>query len=226
MVLTIQVLLGFLPSFAWLIFYLQEGLHPEPKRLLALSFINGAAFAFLALVVQFALRPLLGALNIAQLSILGLLVFSAVEELLKFAAAYAAVHKSPGFDHPVEAMIYVIVAALGFAAVENVGVLVGGGNADTLALASVFHVVTFRFIGATLLHTLASGIVGYYWAKSIRHFGAGRYLIWGLTLATVLHAAFNYGILKYNELGLSVGLLMMAGFFVLADFEKLKPKMV
>src|SRR3989344_697863 len=172
MVLAVQVLLGFIPSFAWLLFYIQEGMRPEPKRLIGLAFVTGAAFA-----------------------------------------------------QPVEAMLYTVVAALGFAAVENVGVLIGG-NPGSLGFANIFHVITFRFIGATLLHTLASGLVGYHWALRIRHFGAKRYLIGGLVGATLLHAIFNYGILNYSERGLSLALLIIVGFFVLGDFEKLKAKVV
>jgi RsiW-degrading membrane proteinase PrsW (M82 family) len=225
MILAIQVMLGFLPSFTWLLFYVQEGIHPEPKRLIALTFVTGAAFAFIALALQYGLKGILDALNIAQMSVLWLFLFAGIEEVLKFAAAYAAVHKSPDFEHPVDAMLYIIVAALGFAAVENIGVLVGG-NPGTAIFANIFHLVTFRFIGATLLHTLASGLAGYYWALSIRNFGAKRFIFWGLLGATVLHAAFNYAILHYNEMGLSVALLMIAGFYVLADFEKLKPRVV
>ncbi|OGY97539.1 MAG: hypothetical protein A2855_02600 [Candidatus Liptonbacteria bacterium RIFCSPHIGHO2_01_FULL_57_28] len=225
MVLAVQVLLGFIPSFAWLLFYIQEGMRPEPKRLIGLAFVTGAAFAFIALIFQLGLREFLSEAPINERSFLWLLLFGGVEEFLKFAAAYAAVHKSPDFDQPVEAMLYTVVAALGFAAVENVGVLIGG-NPGSLGFANIFHVITFRFIGATLLHTLASGLVGYHWALSIRHFGAKRYLIGGLVGATLLHAIFNYGILNYSERGLSLALLIIVGFFVLGDFEKLKAKVV
>lgn len=225
MVLAVQVLLGFIPSFAWLIFYLQEGMRPEPKRLIALTFVTGAAFAFIALIFQMGLRSFLAGWNLDNRSFFWLLLFAAVEETLKFSAAYAAVHKSPDFDQPVEAMLYAVVAALGFAAVEDIGVLIGG-DASMAGFANVFHLVTFRFIGATLLHALASGLAGYYWALSIRHFGAKRYLAIGLLAATVVHAAFNYGILHYNERGLSLALLMIVAFFVLGDFEKLKSKVL
>ena len=225
MILALQVVLGFLPSFTWLFFYLQEDIHPQPKRLVALAFVNGAAFAFLAILIQFGIKSALTSLGVGNMSVLWLLLFAATEEILKFAAAYAAVHKSPDFDHPVDAMVYAIVAALGFAAVENIGVLIGG-NPGTMVLANVFHIVTFRFIGATLLHTLSSGLVGYYWALSVRRWGAKRYLVWGLALATVLHTAFNYAVLHYQEMGLSVAFLMIVAFFVLADFEKLKASVV
>src|SRR6185369_2975536 len=213
MVITIHVLLGFVPGFAWLVFYLQEESRPEPKRLIALAFLTGAAVAFIAFAAQIRIRSLLAGLNMPQYSFTGLFLFAACEELLKFAAAYAAVHKSPEFEEPVEAMLYAVVAALGFATVENIGILLGG-NPQSLVLANAFHLVTFRFIGATLLHTLASGLVGYYWAMSIRHFGAKRFVLGGLCAASLLHALFNYGILHHHNIpSFSLALLMIAGFF-------------
>src|SRR3989344_2905459 len=139
------IILGLLPGFAWLTFYLREDCHPEPRRIIALTFVNGAAFAFFALVAQVFLDDFFSANNIARLSVVALLAFSAVEEFLKFFAAYAAVHKNPVFDEPIDAMIYAIVASLGFATVENIGVVVGSPG-ESLFLANIFHVVTFRFI--------------------------------------------------------------------------------
>lgn len=220
----LAVILGLLPGFAWLAFYLQEEIHPEPKRMIALAFVNGAAFAFLALGAQLILRNSFDSAGIAQLSIIGVLVFAAVEELAKFWAAYAAVHKSPEFDEPVDAMLYAVVAALGFATMENVGVLVGGSS--TVILPATFHLITFRFLGATLLHTLTSAVFGYYWALSIREFGAKYYLLIGLLTATFIHGAFNLLVLNFGEKGFSVIFLIIIGFFVLADFEKLKTKML
>ena len=219
------IILGLLPGFAWLTFYLREDCHPEPRRIIALTFVNGAAFAFFALVAQVFLDDFFSANNIARLSVVALLAFSAVEEFLKFFAAYAAVHKNPVFDEPIDAMIYAIVASLGFATVENIGVVVGSPG-ESLFLANIFHVVTFRFIGATLLHTLTSGIMGYYWAKSIRRFNSKRLILTGFVVATLIHTAFNVLILRHGEAGLPLILLAAVGFFVLRDFESLREKVV
>lgn len=192
--------------------------------MIALAFINGAAFAFLALGAQLILRNSFDSAGLSQLSIIGILVFAAVEELAKFWAAYAAVHKSPEFDEPVDAMLYAVVAALGFATMENIGVLVGGSS--TVILPTTFHLITFRFLGATLLHTLTSAIFGYYWALSIREFGEKYYLLIGFMMATLIHGSFNLLVLNFGEKGFSVIFLIIIGFFVLADFEKLKTKVL
>jgi len=42
--LYIFILLGLLPSFAWLFFFLKEDTHPEPKKMIALVFFLGGIF--------------------------------------------------------------------------------------------------------------------------------------------------------------------------------------
>ncbi|KKW15738.1 MAG: hypothetical protein UY56_C0027G0005, partial [Parcubacteria group bacterium GW2011_GWA1_50_14] len=46
------IVFGILPGIVWLFFYLQEDLHPEPKKLLIKTFLIGGLFAFLALLVE------------------------------------------------------------------------------------------------------------------------------------------------------------------------------
>ena len=217
------LIVGLIPGFIWLLFYLKEDLHPEPKRLLLLTFLAGAVFSVLALAAQLGLNALLPALGVATLSPLALLGLAAIEECTKFAAAYCAIHKNPDFDEPVDAMIYMVVAALGFATVENIGAL-HGLTPHVGFLGDLFETVSLRFVGATLLHTLTSGLIGYFWAVSIRDFNSHKFVAWGLLVATVLHAAFNYLILLYDSFAYPVLLVLIVGFFVLNDFEKLRTK--
>jgi len=44
----------------------------------------------------------------------------------------------------------------------------------------------------------------------------------GFLIATVLHATFNYLILNLGDIAYTVVFLLIVGFFVLNDFEKLK----
>ncbi|MBI4094436.1 MAG: PrsW family intramembrane metalloprotease, partial [Candidatus Liptonbacteria bacterium] len=170
------VFLALVPSFAWLFFYLQEDLHPEPKKLLALTFVVGAAFSVPALYLQIASNCVLlldceaARQDFAAFSVPFIFLFAFIEEAAKFAAAYFTVRRSPAFNEPVDAMIYMVVASLGFAAAENLGIF-NFGRAPGVPFADAFEITTLRFIGATLLHALASAIVGYYWAVSIRDFG-------------------------------------------------------
>ena len=40
-----MMLLGILPGLVWILFYLQEDPHPEPKHLILLSFVVGGLMA-------------------------------------------------------------------------------------------------------------------------------------------------------------------------------------
>jgi len=217
--------LSLLPGVAWLFFYLQEDLHPEPRSLLSLVFFAGMVSALAALFLQTAANGSLDGLGVAVFSPVSLIVLALIEEFCKFAAAWLVIRKNPEFDEPVDAMIYMIVAALGFATLENVGALLG--KAPHLAdFGFAVQTTSLRFVGATLLHTLTSGLVGYYWATDIRRFYSSRFIAMGLLLATILHAAFNYLIISYGELSYALLFVVVVGFFILSDFEKLRDKMV
>lgn len=221
--LVISLTLGLLPGFAWLFFYLGEETHPEPKRLIAFTFVIGMAFGFFTVAIEMFFSKGLGGVGIGEFSIVSLIGLALIEETMKFAAAHFAVSRSPAFNEPIDAMIYTIVAALGFATLENIGALSNitvGANFVPAALTTL----SFRFIGATLLHSLTSAIVGYYWALGLVRGRFKRYLLVGLAVATSLHAIFNYLILSYGDNAYIVVFLVVIGFFVLNDFEKLKTK--
>ena len=117
----LPLILGILPSFAWLFFYLKEDPHPEPKKLILETFLAGAISTLIVLWLQIAFNNWAQPNGIAQYSFLSFLVLSAIEEFFKFGAAWIVIKEHiSDFDEPVDAMIYLIVAALGFAALENI----------------------------------------------------------------------------------------------------------
>jgi RsiW-degrading membrane proteinase PrsW (M82 family) len=128
-------------------------------------------------------------------------------------------------------MVYIITAALGFATVENVLIMdnifsLATTASLTASLNTAFSTVALRFIGATLLHTLASGFVGYYWAKRIIK-RSRVYLFYGLFWAVLIHSVFNYLIIKFQSINFLIPslFLILGAIFVIVDFEKLR-KMV
>ncbi|MDD5547731.1 MAG: PrsW family glutamic-type intramembrane protease [Candidatus Pacebacteria bacterium] len=211
----LYLILGLIPSFAWLIFYLKEDPHPEPKKVIFFAFLAGALSTFVALGLQLLFNDLISKQNIARYGTISFLGLAVIEEFLKFGAAFIVIKKFwKEFDEPIDAMIYMVVAALGFATIENVAAAAKLG-------ASVFETTTLRFIGATLLHTLSSGLLGYYWARSI--LDKKRVLLaYGLIFASILHAIFNLLILKFEPLFIPTAFLIFYAFFILYDFEKLK----
>ncbi len=241
--LILAIALGILPGFAWLLFYLKEDLHPEPKKLIAATFAAGAVVTFIALAFQcYTFQNVFGfescgirlenAVNSLSFfnGIYLVVALALIEEVLKFGAAFFAVNRNPNLNEPVDAMIYMVVASLGFATVENLAVAISAANSMGVdnfgSFIEMFRSISFRFIGATLLHTLASGLVGYYWAISIREFEKRSLIAWGIVIATVLHAIFNYIIIKFDDRFYLIVLLLVVGFLVITDFEKLKRKSI
>jgi RsiW-degrading membrane proteinase PrsW (M82 family) len=223
LMLIISLVAGLLPGFAWLVFYLGEAPRPEPKRLIAFTFIVGMAFGFFTVAIENIFSNWATGIGIQELSLLSLFGLAIIEEVMKFTAAYFAINRNPEFGEPVDAMIYMIVAALGFATLENIGAI-AGLTPQAALIPAVLQTVSLRFVGATLLHTLTSGIVGYYWALGIVRGKVARYVALGIPIAAVLHTTFNYLILTYGDAVYSVIFLMVVGFFVLNDFEQLKAK--
>jgi RsiW-degrading membrane proteinase PrsW (M82 family) len=222
--LVIALVLGLLPGFAWLVFYLSEDPHPEPKRLIALTFLAGIAFGFFTIALEQMFNHATSRWGIDELSILSLLGLAFIEEFMKFGAAYFAVGKSPELDEPIDRMIYMIVAALGFATLENIGAITNVSAPQTAIISAVLQTDSLRFVGATLLHTLTSGVVGYHWALGAAHGKAVHGIVMGLIMAAALHAFFNYLILNYGNIAYTIVFLVVIGFFVLNDFERLKLK--
>ncbi len=222
--LVATLVFGLLPGFAWLIFYFTEEPHPEPKRLIVLTFFVGVAFGFFTIVVEQMFSHAESQWDIQELSLISLAGLALIEEVLKFGAAYFAVGKSPLLDEPVERMLYMIVAAMGFATLENIGAVsnISLVASQTAMVGAFFATASLRFVGATLLHSLTSGIVGYHWALGVARKKVGWNLAFGLVIATALHTFFNHLILDYGDITYVVVFLLIVGFFVLNDFEKLK----
>jgi len=217
----LAVLLGILPGFVWLMFYLQEDEHPEPKKMIAKVFFAGVLMTAVIVILQFLFQEASKLIAIPRRDFVSIIVFAGIEEIFKFLAAYWVIRRSKFFDEPVDAMIYMIVAALGVATVENV--LIAYNMLQT-GLNEVFNTITLRFLGATLLHTLSSATVGYAWAVGIMRKRIGLWVFFGLINAIALHSVFNYLIMIFDRqiLIYPTLFLIVAAFFIFYDFEKLK----
>ncbi len=155
----------------------------------------------------------------------GFFLWSAfVEEFIKFYAIRLTIMNNPEFDEPIDAMIYMVTAGLGFAAIENILITFqtfpdGAG--------AVVSLLTLRFIGATLLHALSSALLGYFlamaWFFQNHH---KKLLIIGLCIATMFHFTFNMIIASFenqiNALVYTTSLLLMMSFLVSILFDRMR----
>lgn len=206
----IALLGGVLPALIWLWFWHRQDKEcPEPRGLVALSFMAGMVIVFFA-------RPLLEIIVVAMPTIdrivdllaikysfitptsatMQNILLSATEELGKYATVFFIAFHSHHFDEPIDAVIYLVTAALGFAAMENalyiLKDLAQGGSADVLLNGNL------RFLGATILHTISSAFIGiavafsFYAHRLVKILSAAL----GILAATLLHAQFNLSIIE------------------------------
>lgn len=210
---------GILPALLWVWFWNREDkLHPEPKRLIILTFIAGMVVVAIVIPLEKLALALLVQTNLVVIA------WAAIEEVLKFAVAYFVVLHRREVDEPIDSIIYMLTIALGFAAAENTLFLLGPISNSGM-LQSILT-GNFRFLGATLLHVLASSVIGvamalaFYRKKTTKIF----IITAGVILSIALHAIFNFSILK-SEGGnlLQVFAFVWIGLvFLLLAFEKVK----
>lgn len=222
------VALGILPPILWLAFWLREDTHPEPKKEIVFVFFAGMASVAAALLFEsifLETNSSLGkifAYSAGTFQMLNLLGFALIEELSKTFAAFFTAIKSKYFDEPEDGIIYLITAALGFAAMENVLFIAGSLK---ISVGQSLVVSAFRFINAVLLHVSSAAIIGAGFAFSFYHkTNRNKDVIFAIVLATLLHALYNYLIIKNIESAVgqfSATLLVVGGAIIaLLLFEK------
>ncbi|HBB49852.1 TPA: hypothetical protein DCZ50_03135 [Candidatus Nomurabacteria bacterium] len=198
--LFIPIFTGILPALLWLWYWLREDPHPEPRKTLIFSFILGMLGVPVALFLEYFLYELVKGLDfspqtaISMTSPLLLLGWAFIEEIVKFQFAWWGDLKRSVYDEPVDALIYLITVALGFAALENVFFLFDLYNETPTIMALTANL---RFFGANLLHIVSSATIGVSIAFSFFHKEHAIRNIWGgIILATLLHWAFNAAIIN------------------------------
>jgi RsiW-degrading membrane proteinase PrsW (M82 family) len=184
---------GMAPPLIWLWFWRKEDrVAPEPRKIIFFVFLAGILVVPLVLPLEHAVLKAYGG------GFTTVILWAAIEEIAKLVAAYLGALTTRYADEPIDMVIYLITAALGFAAIENVLFLLGPLAEGRTLLGAITG--NMRFIGATLLHTATSAIIGLGLAFSFyRHRRTKkRFLIGGVILAIILHTLFNFSIMQTN----------------------------
>jgi RsiW-degrading membrane proteinase PrsW (M82 family) len=209
---------GIVPALLWLWFWLREdSKKPEPKLLLLLTFLIGMISVFVVLPLQ----KLFVGLTISE-DILTI-IWAAIEELVKFGAVWVIALSSKEADEPVDFAVYMIIGALGFAALENALFLIDPIDLGESTVALITG--NLRFLGAMLLHAVSSATIGIMLGLSFYRgwFSKKIYLLLGIGGAITLHSTFNFLIINNNGSLLNVfSLLWVVTIFVLLMFEQLR----
>ncbi|HEY4509100.1 MAG TPA: PrsW family glutamic-type intramembrane protease [Candidatus Paceibacterota bacterium] len=213
-------ILGLIPALIWMWFWLKEDSHPEPAKMITLSFLGG----MLAVLVVLPLEKLVYNYQ-PDPHLLSFILWATIEETAKFAFVYfIALRNKKVADEPVDDMIYLIVSALGFVTFENALFLIpsihAGNLVDTIVSGNL------RFVGASLLHIMSSATIGVYMALAFykSHVDKVFYTIAGVIVAIVLHTGFNLLIINSAEknIFLTFGVVWVGIVAILLMFEKIK----
>lgn len=211
---------GILPALFWLWFWTREDkIHPEPRIRILLSFLGGMVAVILVYPLQKIAVAYFGEVNSSTI-----FSWAVIEEFAKyFMVALIALH-SRDFDEPMDGMIYLITTALGFAALENTLFILN----PLLTGESFKSIITGneRFIGATLLHVVCSGLIGFYVGLEFYNSKIKK-MIWrviGISIAITLHAMFNLFIIYENgeKTFLVFSVLWIFVLVILLLFERIK----
>jgi RsiW-degrading membrane proteinase PrsW (M82 family) len=218
-ILTLAFLGGIIPSLLWLWFWLKEDDgHPEPKTLLTLVFIMGMASVVVVLPIQKFIQSVISSPD-GQL-----VLWASVEEILKYLAVLIILYKTNNANEPIDWPIYLITAALGFAALENALFLVKPFSISEATVALLTG--QLRFLGSTLLHTVSSGTIGIAIGLSfyMQEFKKKWFLFIGFLVAISLHSVFNFFIIKNdgNDFLKVFAFLWVVTIIVMLLFEKVR----
>ncbi len=210
--LIMTILGGVVPVFIWMVFWLREDecyeftdhqnhvtqiCEPEPRSLVAITFLCGGAAVVLTLFLQKFTQPFFSGVDL-------IIVWAAIEELLKYGVFWIIDSKSEHINEPADALVYLSVTALGFSAVENCLFLYQALEGGTVTSAIIGQ--NYRFLGASILHVLASGFIGICIGYTFFLSVLSRRLatLFGIAGAIALHSAFNYLIIMDSRGGLQI----------------------
>jgi RsiW-degrading membrane proteinase PrsW (M82 family) len=184
-------------SLFWLQYFdLKDYLRPEPRRMLALSFLLGAGSAIVGLGLYY-LIPVLGGPEDPggtnwQILLYCLLLVGPIEEGVKFIAARFFIFRSIHFDEPIDGLIYSSAIAIGFASFESL--------IYTNLVTWPHHIA--RAITAPITHSLFASIWGFATAYAFfqTRNRTSRFLIQVVSLiaAMLLHGFYDFVLLGEN----------------------------
>lgn len=211
---------GILPALVWLLFWLREDWkHPEPDRLILKTFLLGMVSVAIVIPIQRFVE-----ISFPGMLAIQVLLWAVIEESFKFMAGYFGGIHTVEDNEPVDALVYMITAALGFVALENTLFILG----PLLGNDAIQGIITgnLRFVGASLLHVVSSGIVGATIAKAFYKPRAKkmRAVFRGLFWAIGFHAFFNLLILEGGDRGMTMAFVAVwiGVVALLWTFERVK----
>jgi RsiW-degrading membrane proteinase PrsW (M82 family) len=203
------LILALAPSAAlFLFFYTRHRYRKEPFGRLAKTFLLGALSLGPAALTSICLERLTGwrpsTPNLLDGFLGALLIVGLVEEGAKFLVVRFYAYYQPEFDEPYDGIMYSVMAALGFATVENVLYVLTQG-VGTGVMRGLLAVPVHAFDGVLMGYFIGIG-------KFQKTLGRGYwYSGFGFALAVLAHAVYDFIVFSLDRAPfLIVSLLVFA----------------
>jgi RsiW-degrading membrane proteinase PrsW (M82 family) len=215
------IVMAAVPGLLWLVyFYLQDRHEPEPKHFVFGVYLAGAFVAApMAYFLVDLARPAAGpGASIATLSgdnlVWAFLIVALAQETSKYVVVRYSVYLSPEFDEPMDGIVYMTAAGIGFATYQNYHYLQGLDGSVFLSAGAANTVVV------TLAHACFAGVLGYALGRAkfstVDPVRRSLILLAGLLVAVALNGQFGLleGIVKSTGLEVQPwrGVAYAAGF--------------
>jgi RsiW-degrading membrane proteinase PrsW (M82 family) len=201
------LILAIAPSAALFIFFYARDRHNrEPFGTLAKTFLLGAAAIIPAMLVSVSLARLFHwsgeTPNLLSAFLGALFIVGFVEEGCKYVVVRFYSFHRPDFDEPYDGIMYSVMAALGFATVENVlFVLTTGAGAGVMR--ALLSVPSHAFDGVLMGYFLGE-------AKFAQSDRRGNWLsALGFSLAVLAHGIYDFIVFTVDKRPLLLGSLVV-----------------
>ena len=174
------------PSAALMWFFHSRDVHPEPARVLWVTFFLGIAAIVPISIVAGYLESAVDFIDADNVYLHGTLtaffVAAVPEEFFKYVTLLGYSMQHDQFDEPMDGIVYGVAASLGFATLENILYVADGGM--NLALA--------RAVTAVPGHAMMGAIMGYFAGQArFRPEKAKRFNRLALGCAVMLHGIYD-----------------------------------
>jgi len=191
---TIYIVLSVFPALLLLwYFYRKDKNQPEPKNAILKVFFLGMFLLVPDLLLEVSTGYLLfgrptfdwgsGPVTVANAFLVGFVQAALIEESMKMILMIVLVYQMKEFNERADGIVYTVVLGLGFASIENLTYVAGGGVLIGL----------LRAFTAVPMHAVASALMGYFIGTAKFAAPAQRPVLFitGWIIAVVFHGVYN-----------------------------------
>jgi len=208
------ILIAIAPVIMILLYvYYRDKHEKEPIGKLILSVVMGAVAVIPILIIEILMSiPSSWMQGYLQAGWDAFVVAAFTEEMFKFLVIMIFIWRSKHFNEPFDGIVYSVYVSLGFALVENILYVVGGGTSTALV----------RALTAVPAHATFAVVMGFYIGRakySKRH--RGGLLFAALASAIVLHGIYDFILMSGVPWFLLVFIPFLIGMYIFG-LKKLK----